>query len=303
MKSSPPEYDISICIATFRRPQKLQRLLQSLATCINNCSVSVEIIIVDNDADKSAENSVNACRDLFTKIEYLIEPRQNISHARNLAVASAKGAWLAFIDDDETAEPHWLTFYWDMVKSLPAEGYFGPVMPSLEKPAAFWFNASLFLSRPRFKDGTILTDKMRTGNAFIKKEVFYKHQFDPAFGLTGGGDAAFFEARAAEGRKFIWNDRAITYEYYPAERTHFRWLVLRYFRSGLAYSRIRLDNKTHTKTKIIVKAFAVSLFLAFTMPLRIFRSPAHAVLALLRIILQAGHIAACFNLEFYEYKK
>ncbi len=303
MATEQQNFDISICIATFQRPQKLARLLHSLAVAVKNCPAAVEIIVVDNDSRKSAAQVVAQFGCNHSTVQYLVEPRQNISHARNLGVSRANGKWFAFVDDDEIVAENWLQSFWLFKISRPADGYFGPVLPRLEQVAPVWFDAELFFFRPRFTTGKRLQEKMRTGNAFISHQVFSKQKFDPKFGLSGGGDTAFFESRAQNGACFLWNDEAVTYEFYPLERTKMKWLIQRYFRSGLAYSKIRIQkNRRWLRAKILSKACIVILFLLLSLMFRFAQSPARGVLNILRICLQVGHIAACFNLNYYEYK-
>ncbi len=42
-------------------------------------------------------------------VDYVVEPAPGLSRARNRAVATAPGEILAWIDDDDEADPHWLS--------------------------------------------------------------------------------------------------------------------------------------------------------------------------------------------------
>ncbi|MCA9733731.1 MAG: glycosyltransferase family 2 protein [Deferribacteres bacterium] len=301
MTAGRKKIDISVCIATFRRPKKLRRLLKSLEIAIKNVEARVEIIVVDNDAACSAKESVAHISNQMQNLHYFSEPVQNISLARNRALAQAEGHWIAFVDDDEIVEPNWLRAYWTYQKTHAADGYFGPVLPRMEEKSPLWFDAELLFHRPRFETGTRLFDKMRTGNAFIQADVFTNERFNPKYGLSGGGDAIYFALRANENRVFLWNDAAITYEIYPKERMKLSWLMQRYFRAGLNYSAFRLQQK-HNRMLILTKAVVVLLFFSFTLIFRFFQSPAKGVLQFLRMCMQIGHLAACFNVVYYEYK-
>ncbi|KAA3616254.1 MAG: glycosyltransferase [Calditrichaeota bacterium] len=303
MSSSKKHCDISICIASFRRPEKLKRLLNSLEKAIPRVSAAIEIVVVDNDRLKSAKSIVEKHQTLATNIWYFLEPRQNISRARNLSVEKANGNWVAFVDDDEIVDENWLLHFWNYQSQNNADGYFGPVLPKLEETAPDWFDEKLLFNRPRFATGTKLMEKMRTGNAFIRTSLFHTDNFDLAYGLTGGGDAVFFERMARKGYSFYWNDDAITYELYPKERTQLRWLIQRSFRSGLTYSRSRLQSKGNWyRIFVFIKAMSVMLFLTLTLVLRFLQSSKMGVAQFLRICLQWGHLAACFNITYYEYK-
>jgi len=93
--------DVSICIATYRRPEGLSRLLDSLERLKLPTGVRVEIIVVDNDYNASAASIVLSRSSSLEPIHYCVEPRRNIALARNRALVEASGEWILFIDDDE----------------------------------------------------------------------------------------------------------------------------------------------------------------------------------------------------------
>jgi glycosyltransferase involved in cell wall biosynthesis len=149
--------DISVCIATFRRPQGLARLLDSLQRLSGRGDFTLEIVIVDNDAAETARPVVEALQRTYPdRLHYCVEPCQNIAYARNRAVQAARGTWIAFIDDDETAEKNWLAAYWYMLTQKPGDGYFGPVLPRFDQAIPAWMDKEMLFGRPRFPTGTRL---------------------------------------------------------------------------------------------------------------------------------------------------
>ena len=104
--------DVSVCIATFRRPSGLARLLDSLAKLKLPEGVTVEIVVVDNDPAASAAPILAGWRATPHVLRAFGEPRANVSHARNRGVAESRGRWLAFIDDDEVADENWIAGFW-----------------------------------------------------------------------------------------------------------------------------------------------------------------------------------------------
>lgn len=71
-----------IAVATYRRPTGLQRLLDSMEAAVS--STSVDILVVDNDAEGSAR-SVAVNHSL--RPTYVIEPETGVAAARNRALA------------------------------------------------------------------------------------------------------------------------------------------------------------------------------------------------------------------------
>ena len=100
---------VSVCVCTRRRPEGLKKLLESLAAATEPPG-GMEIIVVENDEAAQTRSAVDSAISRFSHVPvgYFVEPRQNIALARNLSVAKARGAWLAFIDDDEVASKGWI---------------------------------------------------------------------------------------------------------------------------------------------------------------------------------------------------
>ena len=110
---------ISICICTFKRAAQLGRLLQRLDDLITEDRFEYSAVVVDNDADGSAEATMlDWAQRSRVVVSYYLEPEQNISLARNRAVGEAKGDYLAFIDDDELPDRVAVTDVLDLDISL-----------------------------------------------------------------------------------------------------------------------------------------------------------------------------------------
>jgi len=298
--------DISVCIASFRRPQGLARLLESLAGACNGDDFSAEIIVIDNDAAETARAIAESMRGRFRSLRYFVEPRQNIADARNRAVREARGAWIAFIDDDEVAGKDWLKAYWDMASQKGGDGYCGPVIPHLEHTVPAWMDKDVFLGRARNATGTRLLHgrQMRTGNAFVRRSLLDAHTFDPRYGLTGGEDSDLFWRLSDNGAVFYWCDEAETFEYYPAQRLNLRWLVQRAFRGGYTYTLIKRKHRPRVYQQIAGLLKSGGGVLAFTLmlPLEIVRGRKYAAKRLLRISVQLGHIWGHVNGRYEEYR-
>jgi succinoglycan biosynthesis protein ExoM len=94
---------ITICICTFRRREMLQSLLEDLREQETGGLFTYSVLVVDNDRQGSAEQVVSEFRAQQSfRVDYFIEPRQNIALARNKAIENAIGDYVVFIDDDES---------------------------------------------------------------------------------------------------------------------------------------------------------------------------------------------------------
>jgi GT2 family glycosyltransferase len=99
------------------------------------------VLVVDNApvTDATAEVVRSAAR--RGRVEYLLEPRGGLSFARNAAVAAAPNRILAWIDDDEVADPYWLAEVARALADHPeADVVSGVIVPAeLETRAQVWF--------------------------------------------------------------------------------------------------------------------------------------------------------------------
>ncbi|KVR43025.1 glycosyltransferase family 2 protein [Burkholderia multivorans] len=102
---------VSVVVPTYRRPDLLERCLDALCVQVFD-PTTYEIIVVDDDPAGSAGPVVDACRARMTDvpaIRYLSAPdTQGPAGARNVGWRSARGALIAFTDDDTIPDPTWL---------------------------------------------------------------------------------------------------------------------------------------------------------------------------------------------------
>src|SRR5690349_9045423 len=99
---------ITVCVCTYRRPLLLARLLQELCLQETNDLFSYSMVVADNDAQRSAEETVmNFASSSAIPITYCCESKQNIALARNRAIVASTGDYIAFIDDDEFPVTRW----------------------------------------------------------------------------------------------------------------------------------------------------------------------------------------------------
>jgi len=232
---------ISVCVCTYRRPDLLQSLLQSL-TAQRSDSFDVEIVVVDNDPLGSAQAVVEKARAAHPhhRVNYDIEPEQGISYARNRAVSLAKGDIIAFIDDDELPSEHWLASLLATMRETRADAVLGPVLPDFPHGSPRWSAACGCFDRPRHRTGDpVPANEGRTGNAIVRAHwLRARAPFEPRFALTGGEDYAFFRTISGQGAVLIWCDEATVSELVPLDRQRFRWVLERALRGSMTFWRI-----------------------------------------------------------------
>ena len=170
----------------------LARLLKALLTQDTGGLFAFEIVVVDNDANRTAEPVVRAAAiDSTILVKHDYERERNISLARNRAVRIADGDLIAFIDDDEHPGADWLQRLYRTMTASAADVVLAPVLPEYPPEAPAWLHKARVFRRRRYPTGTrIGPDDARTGNVLIKGDLFAGDEpwFDPMFGRTGGED-------------------------------------------------------------------------------------------------------------------
>jgi glycosyltransferase involved in cell wall biosynthesis len=231
---------ISVCVCTYKRPELLSQLLDSLSQQTLGLT-DFEVIVVDNDQTASAKSNVGDALQLHPGLEirYDVEPTQGISYARNRTVALAKGELLAFIDDDEIAHPNWLFDLVQTMQECRADAVLGPVIPQYPAGSSRWVIKSRFFERPRFATGTnIKNNNCRTGNALVVAGKVKSRQplpFDERLAHSGGEDQDLFKWLEEQGCKFVWCDKAVVHEEVPHNRQSLGYMLERGLRVSANY--------------------------------------------------------------------
>lgn len=228
---------VCVAICTRERPRMLAAALASLAR-LEPCSRELRVIVVHNASEMVAppplDGMIAAAYPAFAPIQ-LIEPEIGIAQARNRALdeALAMGCrWLAFLDDDETADPRWLanllaaatgrglTLVGGPVRMLP------PADDATSEERIVWCGVSQrFAATERRSAGKALrsTDNgitIVTNNWMCDLEFVRRHglRFDNSTALSGGEDTQFYRSLVSLGGKSGWASDAIVYEEWPRER-------------------------------------------------------------------------------------
>jgi len=299
---------ISVCIATYRRPQRLARLLDDL---VAQHRLPDEVVVVDNDAAASARAVVELRRERGAPfpIHYGVQPQKNISLTRNHTVALAGGDWLAFIDDDERAPPAWLGELAQAAQRYRADGVLGPVEPVVPPAAAAWIQRGRFYDWARMPTGTVVpAHKLRFGNVLLCGAMLRRTPapFDPDYGLTGGEDGDLLTRMKQQGACLVWCDEAVVQEPVEAARLSLRWLLLRAMRGGQDYARHRLAGRYGAlpaagRSRLFVRAL-LQAGLAGTLALLVWPGGRHrAVHWLLKAAANLGKLSIFVGWHYREY--
>jgi succinoglycan biosynthesis protein ExoM len=254
--TEPAPIRIDVCICTFRRAYLIETL-QSIAANAN-AAVDLCVIVADNDTVPSARQLTEAfARQANFPVRYIHAPATNISLARNACLDVASGDFVAFIDDDEHASPHWLDTLLQTAKDTGADAVLGPVVAVYGPEAPDWMREGDFHSTaPVHVEGGIQTGY--TCNVLMRRhEPFSSLRFDLSLGRSGGEDTEYFYRLHDLGGRIVFAPDAIVHEPVPAERARFDWLMRRRVRSGQTYG-ARLVSSSRSGWRAIALAGAKS---------------------------------------------
>ena len=247
---------VGICVATYRRPRMLATLLKALDRQTFRKSVTplVTIVVVDNDADGSAQIVVERLAATARwPLIYTIEPRRGISHARNRGVtAVARTAdFVVFVDDDELPRRSWLDELLAVQESENADVVAGPVLARFEELPPSWVESGRFFDRPRYRTGQALT-VAGAGNVLVRAATLAGQPgpFAPQFALSGAEDTHLFMRLHRLGARMVWADEAIVDERVPKTRLSARWLLQRAYRGGNGFARCELDVRGSARVRL-----------------------------------------------------
>lgn len=267
MKSDfTPIKKIDIAIPTFRRPELLRGLLDSLSAQNPLGDIAVRVIVIDNDPNGTARP---VCVTHPVEPIYGTELMPGVSAARNTAVSLSDADAIVFIDDDEIADPDWLSELVAVAVRYGAQVVGGPVIPLFPPDAPKWARAQGWFERPNYRTG----DPVRwpaTNNVLIRRSLLDElgpTPFDLRYSLTGGEDADLFDRARRMNAIMVWASKAIVFETVPHSRMTASWVWRRYRRLGSTSATLMLRDRSRmfvaavSIARIVCGATAGSLML------------------------------------------
>ena len=108
MNGSVPSITVVVC--TRNRADRLGVALGSLGGLETDGRFTYEVLVVDNGSTDATPAVVERIAStLPVTLRCIREEHPGVSRARNRGVAEATGDWIAFFDDDQAADPRWLS--------------------------------------------------------------------------------------------------------------------------------------------------------------------------------------------------
>lgn len=300
---------VAVCTITYRRPDGLRRLLDSLdALTFRVDPPELEIVVVDNDGQGSGGSVCDSFRPRSKwPVLYEIEPRRGIPFARNKAVSLVvdSAELIAFIDDDEEAEPNWLDELLRVQRETEADIVTGPVAAHFAEPVPTWIRRGRLFGSRHHTTGDRL-DVAFTHNVLVASEVYRTMPmcFDEEFAMTGGSDSEFFRRAHRAGHTIVWAESALVREWIPQSRACVSWLVRRSYRAGITLSVIAMKQAPGWRTRLLSVAKAGVWFVigVTVLPAGFVSGRAVMVKGLRFMAYGVGTLVSLFGTRFEEYR-
>jgi len=227
---------VSIVIPTQRRPDGLATAMRSTFAQTGVEPARIELVVVDNDEIASARTAVEAMASKAPfPVVYVHEPEPGVANARNAALARARGAFIAFLDDDEEAPPGWLSALLEAQVRFDGDVVFGPVR-GRAPPQVTTHRSYLerFFSREGPDAAGVIDDYYGCGDSLIRRAALPDPHapFSRQRNFTGGEDDLLFGQMKARGARFVWAPEAWVWEDPAPSRLSLRYTLSRAFAYG-----------------------------------------------------------------------
>jgi len=252
--------DLSIVICTYNRAQMLDDVLKSFSALKPVPDMTFELIVVDNNSSDNTRGIVERwqSRNEFP-LRYLLEKRQGISYARNLAISEGKGNWLWFLDDDVYLDENWLQGVTDVIWNYPeAMAIAGKIVLEFERPEPEWLPdiAYNYFGLTRFGDSPrwLKHDEYPIGaNVAIRKVVFEcVGLFNSKLGRVGNSliswdETEFFMRLYRSSGQIVYTPHVIVRHRITKQQLSKTWLIRRMFSDGV--SQVIAENENSTRNR------------------------------------------------------
>ena len=252
--------DISVVVCTYNRAEMLRGALESVVCQETDGKFSYEIIVID-DASTDGTSSVvkKVSRRSPIPIRYVCEEGHGIAQARNRGIKESCSKWVAFFDDDQLAEPHWLKELFMVASKTGAYCVGGTRLLSLPAEQVIpltQVTRSILGEEIRCKEAQVYSRRFLpgTGNILIKRSIFNSiGEFDPS--MIWGEEDLDLIRRIRAAAFPIWSaPKAVVYHLIPPYRVSVEYLKLVSYRWGSSFACV--DYKEGGRTKLVLLCVA-----------------------------------------------
>ncbi len=235
---------VSVAICTHNRASWAIKALESALA--QTTSAPFEVIVVDSASQDDTQQLIGQWDD----VTLLHEAEPGLSRARNRALDAARGAFVAFLDDDAVAEPGWID---GLLAEFERGGarcgcVGGCVLPDWGADRPAWLHANLLMclsvvdwpgpgfevEPPRYVVGANLAFR---ASALGEVGPFSVHLGRTGASLLSGEEDEMFARLRQSGYTVRYAPEAIVHHHIHAERLTTDWMLRRAAGQGVAEAR------------------------------------------------------------------
>lgn len=256
---------ILIAVCTYKRPNMLKNAVNSIHELIIPENLRTEILIVDNDSEKTAfEVSEELKKTSELNINYVCETKRGLASARNRVLEESinLGASHIFMfDDDEIMTPSALQAHVDLYnKNADCLISSGIVLNKFSPDTPKYIQKNIVFKHKTTKKTGQIKSSCASGNVFVPVELAKSGlRFSEEFLLMGGEDGDFFARASQNGFTIVQNTESLIYEDVSKERTTINYVLKRAYYNGYSGSFLKFKNTKKHRFSYILKLLFVFL--------------------------------------------
>jgi GT2 family glycosyltransferase len=248
----------SIIIPTRHRPEALQKCLEAIGR-LTYPAGEFEVVVVHDGEDGQLEETVAPFGRNFP-LRTFCQPQAGPAQARNSGAAQAKGAYLAFTDDDCTPAPDWLTTLETCFHRFPDSMAGGRIINRLPNNRCAQASQLLVDYLYDFYNANPRQARFFTSNNFAVPHRLFNRLggFDTTFSLAAGEDRAFCRRWLQEGYGMIYEPAAVVYHAHNLTLNSYWQQHFNYGRGAFRFRRLNAQ-QTHQRLQLENKSFYLNL--------------------------------------------
>ncbi len=258
---------LSVVICTYNRERLLGETVKSFLGCRND-GVEHEVVVVDNNSTDGTRAAVERLCAQGSRIRYVFEPAQGLSHARNTGIRASRGESIAFVDDDVYFSPDWLgSLASALERHADADCIGGKVLVHFDAERPGWLDDDLLwvyaITRYGEDERELRLPELPRGcNLAIRRRVFERiGVFHTSLGRKGGNllscdENHFFLRAARAGLKVVYSPAARVSHRISSARTTRGWMLKRYYWEGISATVMRQLGDEPSTRAVLAKEIA-----------------------------------------------
>jgi glycosyltransferase involved in cell wall biosynthesis len=236
-------YTVALC--THNHADRLERTLADLPQ-IHMPKAAWEFLVIDNGSrDTTPELLARHAWPAGWDVRVVWEEKLGLSNARNRAISEARGEYIIFMDDDETADSDWLCAFERLIKAQKPDAFGGRIKVLFEQDfRPLWLSDELlgFLGELNRSESIVPLSEPGTsfygGNFGFRRTVcdvvgnFDAHLGRKGTDNTGGEEVDFYLRLLKFSFNVWWTPEAVIHHRIQAVKLNRRYFHDLHYRQG-----------------------------------------------------------------------